>query len=188
MNKILKLAAVLAVGSASVAVYAQSEADAQGEAYGQFRPLQGQTQAAAPQTAAQPAPAPEAPPAQPEQPAAQPEPESAQAQAPAPTQVQSPAMAAPYGYGPGAGYGPGHMDPFGAHSWARYEERKRFMRDRQMFRRYAGPRRGYYGRHSRFGTPYGGPVPYHGVPQAPAAAAPAPEEGQAPEAAAQPGY
>ena len=183
MNIILKLAAALAVGSASVAVYAQSETGSSGEAYGKFRPLEGQAQAAAPpQTAAQPAPAPEAPPVQPEAPAAQPAPESAQA--------QPSVMVAPYGYGPGAGYGPGHMDPFGADSWARYEERKRFMRDRQMFRRYAGPRRGYYGRHSRFGPYYSGPVPYHGVPQAPAAAAPAPapEEGQAPEAAAQPGY
>ncbi len=181
MNKFLSLAAALAVGSASGAIYAQSDS-APGGGYGKFRPLAAQQEAAAEQPAAQPAQeAPQAP-AQPAPPA---QPAMAEA-VQAPAQVRPPMMGAPYGhgpgmgYGPGAGYGPGHMDPYGAHSWARYEERKRFMRDRHMFQRYAGPRRGY-GRYSRFGPHYGGPAPFYGVPQGPAAAAP--QGGEAPEAA-----
>ncbi len=168
MNRILKLAAVLAVGSASVAVYAQSDMSAPGATpYGKFRPLKEQPQEVA---AEQPAPqserAPEAPQSQPPQAAQQPATASTQV----PALVQPPMRGAPYGYGPSAGFGPGHMDPFGADSWARYEQRKRFMRDRQMFRRYAGPRRGY-GRYSRFGAPYGPPGAYYGPQQQTAAPA-----------------
>ncbi len=166
MNRILKLAAVLAVGSASVAVYAQSDMSAPGATpYGKFRPLEEQPQEVA---AEQPAPqserAPEAPQSQPPQAAKQ----SATASTQVPALVQPPMRmrGAPYGYGPG---------PFGADSWARYEQRKRFMRDRQMFRRYAGPRRGY-GRYSRFGAPYGPPGAYYGPQQQPAAPASAEEE------------
>lgn len=173
MNRILKLTAFLAVGSASVAVYAQSDMSAPGATpYGKFRPLEKRPQEVA---AEQPAPqserAPEAPQSQPPQ-AKQPATASTQV----PALVQPPMRGAPYGYGPSAEFGPSHVDPFGADSWARYEQRKRFMRDRQMFRRYA-PRRGYR-RYSRFGAPYGPPGAYHGPQQQPAA--PASAEGGPP--------
>ncbi len=109
MNRILKLAAALAVGSASVAVYAQSDMSAPEEPpYGKFRPLEEpQQEVAAEQPAPRPERAPEAPQSQPPQ-AAEP-PATASIQVPA--QVQHPMMGAPHAYGPGAGFGPGGMTP-----------------------------------------------------------------------------
>ena len=177
MNRILTFAAVIAVGSASFATFAQSPVDApEATPYGKFRPIEGQQAAAAPeQPAATPEKAPEAPQAQP---AAEQQPATAVKQTP--TQNTRRITRAPHRYRRGADNVPGFGRTYPGDPQARYLARKRMMYDRNQYRRYPTPHLGY-GSYPRLGSPYGMRTPYPGMQPRPGTAAPG--AGQAPEAA-----
>ncbi len=209
MNRIIALAVVVAVGSASLAVLAQPRTNVPASLpYEQFRPMGGGQAGEHPGRAAgaaehpgradgagehpgRPAGAAEHP-GRRAVPAARPAPAPVQPVSPparalaspeTPAQTPYPMGGAPYGVAPGGPFGPGYGYPHAGDPWGRYQARKHMMHDVNRYRRYAHPRLRHGRRYPGYGgAPYGMPSPYPGAQRAPMAVPPA--EGEAPEASA----